>query len=193
MVNKKLLWFNSGGFPPCFGIFSPCERVCQIRYKLFPRKLLGCTKGTALDINPYVKGCTLGASQKFSWEQLVTYLAHSKEHCKTSLAEYWGWGGGGCAVGQVTSWTTKTISVVPLFGKQLKQKKSSLQAQLHLPTLGLTWGSSTTSLFLISPWPAKASNFFVRVQLTSLLLIMPGLWGCSGPSMQVLTLCMLGP
>ena len=26
------------------------------------------------------------------WEQVVTYLAHSKEHSKTSLAEYWGRG-----------------------------------------------------------------------------------------------------
>ena len=47
-------------------------------------------------------------------------------------------------------------------GKQLKQTKSnslSLSlAQLHLPTLDLFW-----------------ANFFVRVQLTSLLLISPGL------------------
>ena len=36
--------------------------------------------------------------------------------------------------------------------------------RLHL------WGSSTTSLpLLISPGPAKVSNFFVRVQLTSIL------------------------
>ena len=38
--------------------------------------------------------CTLGASPKFSWEQSVTYLAHFKKHCKTSLAEYCGGGGG---------------------------------------------------------------------------------------------------
>ena len=38
--------------------------------------------------DPYVKGCNSGASQKISWEQLVTCLTHSKEHCKTSLAEY---------------------------------------------------------------------------------------------------------
>ena len=44
-------------------------------------------------------------------------------------------------------------------GKQLKQKKSNSQAQLHLPALDLFWVS-----------------FFVRVQLTSLLLISPGLW-----------------
>ena len=37
--------------------------------------------------------CAHGVSQKCSWEQLVTYLGHSKEHCKTSLAEYWGVGG----------------------------------------------------------------------------------------------------
>ena len=72
------LWFNSGGFPSRFGVFSQCKR----RY-------------------PYGKDCTPGASQKFSWKQLVTYLAHSKEHCKTNLAEYWGW----CTVGQVTSRT----------------------------------------------------------------------------------------
>ena len=60
-------------------------------------------------------------------------------------------------------------------GKQLKQKKSYLQAQLHLPILGLTWGSSTTSLLLISPGLAEASYFFVIVQLISLLLISPGL------------------
>ena len=34
-------------------------------------------------------------------------MAHSKEHFKTNLAEYWGWGGGwgggGCMVGQFTS------------------------------------------------------------------------------------------
>ena len=56
-------WFNSDGFQPRLGR----ER----RY-------------------PYVKGCVFGTSQKISWEQLVTCLAHSKEHCKTSLAEYWG-------------------------------------------------------------------------------------------------------
>ena len=45
-------------------------------------------------------------------------------------------------------------------GKQLKQKKSSSLslAQHHLPALDLFWAS-----------------FFVRVQLTSLLLILPGL------------------
>ena len=47
---------------------------------------------------------------------------------------------------------------------------------LLLISSGLTWGSSTTSLLLISPGPAEASNFFVRVQLTSLFLISPGLW-----------------
>ena len=43
-------------------------------------------------------------------------------------------------------------------GKQLKQKKSNSLAQLHVPALGLFWAS-----------------FFVRVQLTSLLLSSPGL------------------
>ena len=42
-------------------------------------------------------------------------------------------------------------------GKQLKQKKSNSQAQLHLPALDLFW-----------------ANFFMRVRLTS-LLISPGL------------------
>ena len=44
-------------------------------------------------------------------------------------------------------------------GKRLKQKKSNSLAQLHLPALGLFWAS-----------------FFVRIQLTSLFLISPGLW-----------------
>ena len=34
---------------------------------------------------PYVKGCTPGASEKFSWEQLVTYLVHSVERFKTRV------------------------------------------------------------------------------------------------------------
>ena len=44
---------------------------------------------------PYVKGCNSGASQKISWKQVVTCLAHIKKHFQTSLAEYWGWWGGG--------------------------------------------------------------------------------------------------
>ena len=62
--------------------------------------------------------------------------------------------------------------------KRLRQKKSNFQAQLHLPariSSGLTCGSSIPSLLLISPGPAKVSNFFLRVQLTSFLLISPGL------------------
>ena len=43
-------------------------------------------------------------------------------------------------------------------GKQLKQKKSDSLAQHHLPPLDLFWAS-----------------FFLRVQLTSLLLISPGI------------------
>ena len=43
--------------------------------------------------------------------------------------------------------------------KQLKQKKSNPQAQLHLPALDLFWAS-----------------LFLRVELTSLLLISPGLY-----------------
>ena len=47
----------------------------------------------------------------------------------------------------------------PAVGKQLKQKSSSLSiAQHHLPAFDLFWAS-----------------FFLRVQLTSLLLISPGL------------------
>ena len=59
MINNFFiyLWFNSGGFQPRLG-----------RERQYP----------------YVKGCIFGASQKISWEQLVTCLAHSKEHCKTS-------------------------------------------------------------------------------------------------------------
>ena len=41
-----------------------------------------------LQLAYYVKGCSSGASQKISWEQVVTCLAHSTEHSKTSLAEY---------------------------------------------------------------------------------------------------------
>ena len=44
-------------------------------------------------------------------------------------------------------------------GKQLKQKNSNSQAQQHLPALDLFW-----------------VNFFLRVQLTSLLLSSPGLY-----------------
>ena len=46
-------------------------------------------------------------------------------------------------------------------GKQLKQKKSNSLAKHHLPALDLFWAS-----------------FFLRVQLTSLLLILPGLSSC---------------
>ena len=54
-------------------------------------------------------------------------------------------------------------------GKQLKQKKSNSLVQLHLPALDLFW-----------------ANFFVRVQLTSLLWISPGLSSCN-------VLCGLAP
>ena len=64
-------------------------------------------------------------------------------------------------------------------GKQLKQKKSNSQAELHLPALDLFWANLWVQhlwvLLLISLGPAEASNFFVRVHLTSLLLISPGL------------------
>ena len=53
---------------------------------------------------------------------------------------------------------TKTMSVAPV-GKQLKQKSNSLSVdQHHLPALDLLWAS-----------------FILRVQLTSLLFISPGL------------------
>ena len=59
-------------------------------------------------------------------------------------------------------------------GKQLKQKKSSSQAQLHLPALDLFWAS-----------------FFVRVQLT-FFLISPGLriWA-SGMDIYYIFLCII--
>ena len=47
---------------------------------------------------PCVKGSNYGAFRKISWEQVLTCLAHSKEHFKSSLAEHCGmgeWGGGG--------------------------------------------------------------------------------------------------
>ena len=62
-------------------------------------------------------------------------------------------------------------------GKQLKQKKSNTQAQLHLPALDLFWASLWVQHHL-SPldfaWTRK--SVFVRVQFTSLLLISPALW-----------------
>ena len=86
-AGRKLLfwWFKSGVFEPHFGGYSRCER----RY-------------------PYIKGCNSGASQKILWKQVVTCSAHSKEHFKTNLAEYWG---GGCTVGRVTSRTIGTAAM----------------------------------------------------------------------------------
>ena len=80
-------WFKSGVFQRYCGVFSRCER-CYL----------------------FLKGCNSGASRIISWEEVVSCLAHSKEHLKTSLAEYWGWGGaggggGGYTVGQITSRT----------------------------------------------------------------------------------------
>ena len=69
------------------------------------------------------------------------------------------------AVDRVTTWSKKEAQL------SLPSSTSEL-----LISSGLTWGSNTTSLLLISPLPAKVSNFFLRVQLTSLLLISPGLW-----------------
>ena len=73
MLDKSCFfwWFNSGVFEPHFGVYSRCERR-----------------------HPYIKGCNSGASQKILWEQIVTCSAHSKEHFKTNLAEYW-WEGEG--------------------------------------------------------------------------------------------------
>ena len=57
---------------------------------------------------------------------------------------------------------------------QLSEPSST---SLLLISSGLSWGSSTTSLLLISPGPAnKTLTFFVRVQLTSLLLISLGMF-----------------
>ena len=57
---------------------------------------------------------------------------------------------------------------------QLSEPSST---SLLLISSGLSWGSSTTSLLLISPGPANETlTFFVRVLLTSLLLISPGPW-----------------
>ena len=71
---------------------------------------------------------------------------------------------------------TKTISVAPPLGDNWSKRSPALKpssTSLLLISSGLTWGSSTTSLLLISPRPAKVSNFLLRVQLTSLLLISP--------------------
>ena len=65
--------------------------------------------------------------------------------------------------------------------KKKIKKKIQLSAQLHLPALDLFCAKLVgpapppSPLLLSSPGPAKASNFFVRVQPTSLLLISPGL------------------
>ena len=79
---------------------------------------------------PYVKGCNSGASQKISWEQLVTCLAHCKEHSETSLAEYWGrWG---CTVGQVTSRTISFTFVLSFCLQQLSCNPVSPCESLYL-------------------------------------------------------------
>ena len=78
---------------------------------------------------------------------------------------------------------TKTMSVAPPLGNNWSKSSPAFKpssTSLLLISSGLTWGSSTTTLVLISPGPAKAFNFFVRVQLTSLLLISPGLCDGSG-------------
>ena len=72
-VKRKLLFGDLSQvfvFEPHFGAYSRCKRR-----------------------HPYIKGCNSGASQKILWEQVVTCLAHSKEHFKTNLAEYLEGGG----------------------------------------------------------------------------------------------------
>ena len=72
---------------------------------------------------------------------------------------------------------TKTMSVAQPLRNNWSKRSPTLEPSsisLLLISSGLTCGSSTTSLLLISPGPAKVSNFFVRVQLTYLLLISPG-------------------
>ena len=69
------------------------------------------------------------------------------------------------------------MSVAPPLGNSWSKRSPTFKpssTSLLLISSGLTWGSNTTSLFLISPGPPKVSNFFVRVQLTSLLLTLPG-------------------
>ena len=62
--------------------------------------------------------------------------------------------------------------------KQLMRKKSNFRAQLHLPALDLFWANLRVQHHLPPldlAWTRKVSNFFVRFQLISLLLISPGL------------------
>ena len=68
----------------------------MINKKLFLGDLIQVMFHHSLASSVSVKDGTLtsmavtGASQKISWEQLVTCLAHSKEYFKTSLAAYRG-------------------------------------------------------------------------------------------------------
>ena len=88
-----------------------------------------------------------------------------------------------------------TMSVAPLLGGNWCKRSPTFKPSF-IPLLliysGLTWGSSTTSLLLISPGPAKASSFFVRVQLTSLLLISPGLCALHNEADDIVGLNVLG-
>ena len=75
---------------------------------------------------------------------------------------------------------TKTMSVAPPLGNELKRKKTNSQTQHHLSALDLFWANLWVQHHLPPldlAWTRKtwASNFFVRVQLTPLLLISPGL------------------
>ena len=88
------------------------------------------------------------------------------------------------------------MSVAQLLRNNWRKRSPTLRPSgstfLILICSGLTWGSSTTSLLLISPGPAKVSNVF-RVQLTPLLLISPGLWIYTLPSCSPITPCILIP
>ena len=73
---------------------------------------------------------------------------------------------------------TKTMSIALLLRNDWCKRSPTFKpssTSLLLVSSGLIWGFSITSLLLISPEPAEVFNFFMRVQLTSLLLISPGL------------------
>ena len=58
--------------------------ICQVVFSRVLASSVGVKDGT---LTTSLKGCNSGASQKISWEQLVTCSAHSKEHFTTSLAD----------------------------------------------------------------------------------------------------------
>ena len=73
---------------------------------------------------------TVWCIPKDFWEQLVSCLAHPKEHFKTSLNEYWeGWGGGGRWGGE---WMVrKVISRTKLILGSLEPGKEGLLTIRH--------------------------------------------------------------